>query len=116
MIVRAGEALSTRSPSISARAVVSRKGVLFDNSNDKEDAMDDVAKETPETPTPLPADVMGGSRSASSSDLPLHLRVVGLIVQGQADEDRLEQALEIAHEIYELETARVALEEYRSAS
>jgi hypothetical protein len=78
--------------------------------------MDDVAKETTETPTPLPSDVMAGPQSASSSDMPLHLRVVGLIVQGQADEDRLGQALEIAQEIYELETARVALEEYRSAS
>jgi hypothetical protein len=81
--------------------------------------MDDVAKETPETsgaPTPLPPDVMAGSKSASSSDMPLHLRVVRLIVQGQTDEGRLQQALEIAQEIYELETARVGLEEYRSAS
>jgi hypothetical protein len=78
--------------------------------------MDDLTNETSETPTPLPRDVMGDSVSASSSDMPLHLRVLKMIVQGQVDEERLQQALDIAHEIYELETAGVALDEYRSAS
>jgi hypothetical protein len=59
---------------------------------------------------------MGDSVSASSPDMPLHLRVLKMIVQGQVDEERLQQALDIAHEIYELETAGVALDEYRSAS
>jgi hypothetical protein len=77
--------------------------------------MDDVEKETPETPTPLPADVMAGSES-SSGEMPLHLRVLEVIVEGQTDNARLRQALEIAREIYELENARVALEDYRSAS
>ena len=75
--------------------------------------MDELTNETSETPTPLPRDVMGDSVSASSPDMPLHLR---MIVQGQVDEERLQQALDIAHEIYELETAGVALDEYRSAS
>jgi hypothetical protein len=84
-----------------------------------EDAMDDLTNETsetPETPSPLPRDVMTDSTSASSSDMPLHLRVLKMIVQGQVDDERLQQALEMAREIYDLETARVGLEEYRSAS
>jgi hypothetical protein len=82
---------------------------------EREDAMDDVANETPETPTPLPSEVMAGPES-SSGEMPLHLRVLGVIVEGQTDDARLRQALEIAQEIYELETARVALDDYRSAS
>jgi hypothetical protein len=78
--------------------------------------MDDVTTEASETPTPLPADVMADSKSASRTELPLHLRVLKMIVQGQVDEERLQEALDIAHEIYELETAGVALDEYRSAS
>lgn len=81
-----------------------------------EDAMDDLTNETPETPTPLPRDVMTDTTSASSSDMPLHLRVVKMIVQGQVDDERLQQALEMAREIYDLETARVGLDEYQSAS
>ena len=81
-----------------------------------EDAMDDLTNETSETPTPLPRDVMTDSTSASTSDMPLHLRVLKMIVQGQVDDERLQHALEIAREIYDLETARVGLEEYRSAS
>lgn len=81
-----------------------------------EDAMDDLTNEAPETPTPLPRDVMTDTTSASSSDMPLHLRVVKMIVQGQVDDERLQQALEMAREIYDLETARVGLDEYQSAS
>jgi hypothetical protein len=81
-----------------------------------EDAMDDLTNEATETPTPLPRDVMTDSTSASSSDMPLHLRVLKMIVQGQVDDERLQQALDMAREIYELETARVGLDEYRSAS
>jgi hypothetical protein len=76
--------------------------------------MADVANE--KTPTPLPPDVMADAESAAGGDMPLHLRVLEVIVQGQADEARLRQALEIAHEIYQLETARVALDDYRSSS
>lgn len=81
-----------------------------------EDAMDDLTNEAPETPTPLPRDVMTDTTSASSSDMPLHLRVLKMIVQGQVDDERLQQALEMAREIYDLETARVGLDEYQSAS
>ena len=87
-----------------------------DTTAETADAMDDLTSETPETPTPLPADVMADSKSASRTELPLHLRVLKMIVQGQVDEERLQEALDIAHEIYELETAGVALDEYRSAS
>jgi hypothetical protein len=81
-----------------------------------EDAMDDLTNETSETPSPLPRDVMTDSTSSSSSDMPLHLRVLKMIVQGQVDDERLQQALEMAREIYDLETARVGLDEYQSAS
>jgi hypothetical protein len=76
--------------------------------------MAEVANE--KTPTPLPPDLMADSGSAVGGDMPLHLRVLEVIVQGQADEARLRQALEIAHEIYQLETARVALDDYQSSS
>ncbi len=75
--------------------------------------MGEIADE--KTPAPLPPDVMADAGSAAG-DMPLHLRVLEVIVQGQADEARLRQALEIAHEIYQLETARVALDDYRSSS
>jgi hypothetical protein len=62
--------------------------------------------ETPtddETPTPLPAEVMGRSEELSHSedDLPLHLRVVKAIVE--AEPTQLNHALALANEIYELE-------------
>jgi hypothetical protein len=81
-----------------------------------EDEMEDLTTEASETPTPLPRDVLADSKSASSSELPLHLRVLKMVVQGQVEDERLQQALDIAHEIYELETAGVELDEYRSAS
>jgi hypothetical protein len=76
--------------------------------------MDEIANE--KTPAPLPPDVMADPGSAAGSNMPLHLRVLEVIVQGQADEARLRQGLEIAHEIYELETARVGLDDYQSSS
>jgi hypothetical protein len=69
-----------------------------------------------ETPAPLPPDVMARSESPSSRDLPLHLRVLEAIVADRNEQEGLQQALELAHEIYELETANIALEDYRSAS
>ena len=88
----------------------------MDSTWETEDEMDDLTTEASETPTPLPADVMADAKAATRSELPLHLRVLKMIVQGQVDEERLQQGLDIAHEIYELETAGVALDEYRSAS
>ena len=38
------------------------------------------------------------------ADLPLHLRVVGAIVQGRPTQERIDEALALASEVYELET------------
>jgi hypothetical protein len=81
-----------------------------------EDEMEDLTTEASETPTPLPPDVWADSKSASGSELPLHLRVLKMVIQGQVEDERLQQALDIAHEIYALETAGVELDQYRSAS
>ena len=81
-----------------------------------EDEMEDLTTEASQTPTPLPPDVLAESKPALRSELPLHLRVLKMVVQGQVEDERLQQALDIAHEIYELETAGVGLDEYRSAS
>jgi hypothetical protein len=70
-----------------------------------------------DTPAPLPSDVMAPSESPfRHGDLPLHLRVLRAIVEGQADQEHIDRALALAHEVYELEAANVALEDYRSAS
>ena len=78
--------------------------------------MDELVNETSEAPKPLPPEVMADSKSPSSLNLPLHLRVLELIVEGQPEGERLRQALQLANEIYELETTDVPLDEYRSAS
>jgi hypothetical protein len=59
-----------------------------------------------EPPAPLPADVMSPSEDPSrpEDDLPLHLRVIRAIVEGQPTQERIDQALALANEIYELET------------
>jgi hypothetical protein len=68
-----------------------------------------------DTPTPLPPEVMEPSEPLSrQGELPLHLRVLRAIVEGQADQERVDQALALANEIYELETANLALRDYRS--
>jgi hypothetical protein len=70
-----------------------------------------------DAPAPLPPEVMQPSASPQGQgELPLHLRVLRAIVEGQADQEHIDQALALAHEIYELEAASVALEDYRSAS
>ena len=70
-----------------------------------------------DTPTPLPPEVMKPSGSPSGyENLPLHLRVLREIVAGHAEEEYVDRAVALAHEIYELEAANVVLEEYRSAS
>ena len=65
-----------------------------------------------ETPTPP----FGSDEPSGYENLPLHLRVLREIVAGHADEEYIDRAVVLAHEIYELEAANVALEEYRSAS
>jgi hypothetical protein len=59
-----------------------------------------------EPPAPLPADVMSPSERPSrpEDDLPLHLRVLRAIVEGQPTQERIDQALALANEVYELET------------
>ena len=58
-----------------------------------------------DTPAPLPADVMEPSEEPfrPENDLPLHLRVVKAIVEVDPTPERLDQALLLANEIYELE-------------
>jgi hypothetical protein len=50
-------------------------------------------------------DVMSPSEDPSrlEDDLPLHLRVLRAIVEGQPKQERIDQALELANEVYELE-------------
>jgi hypothetical protein len=50
-------------------------------------------------------DVMSPSERPSrlEDDLPLHLRVLRAIVEGQPTQERIDQALALANEVYELE-------------
>jgi hypothetical protein len=58
-----------------------------------------------EPPAPLPADVMSPSEAASrpEDDLPLHLRVLRAIVEGKPTLERIDYAISLANEVYELE-------------
>jgi hypothetical protein len=68
------------------------------------------------TPTALPTEVMDSyDASAAPIERALHLRVLAGILGGQADEARVEQGLQLAQEVYELELASASLENYRSA-
>jgi hypothetical protein len=70
-----------------------------------------------ETPTPLPPEMMSPSEPGLPQDeLPLHLRVLRAIVDGQPDQERIDYALSLANEVYELEANNIALDNYRSAS
>ena len=69
----------------------------FDETATDEATLDDA-------PTPLPADLMEGSEDRLPEDeLPLHLRVLKAIVEGQPTQERIDQALALANEVYELE-------------
>jgi hypothetical protein len=69
------------------------------------------------TPTALPPEVMDSSEPATVPiERALHLRVLAAMLGGQADESRVEEALTLAQEVYELEIATNSLENYRSAS
>ena len=84
-----------------------------------EDRMNDKAtKETTNPkPTALPPEVLDASDPPTiPAERPLHLRVLGAMIDGQVDEARVDRALTFAQEIYELETANASLENYRSAS
>jgi hypothetical protein len=67
------------------------------------------------TPTALPPEVLASSESATL-ERALHLRVLAAMLGGQADDSRVEQALALAQEVYELEIATASLENYRSSS
>jgi hypothetical protein len=69
------------------------------------------------TPTALPAEVLESDDADEVRiERALHLRVLAGILGGQADDGRVEQALQLAQEVYELEIASAAsLENYRSA-
>ena len=58
-----------------------------------------------EPPTPLPADVMSPSEAPArpEDDLPLHLRVLRAIVEGKPTQERIDYAISLANEVYELE-------------
>jgi hypothetical protein len=68
-------------------------------------------------PTALPAEVLKPDDLAEVPiERALHLRVLAGILGGQADDARVERALQLAQEVYELEIATAAsLENYRSA-
>jgi hypothetical protein len=68
-------------------------------------------------PTALPAEVMESDDAAAVPiERALHLRVLAGILGGQADDARVEHALQLAQEVYELEIATAgSLENYRSA-
>jgi hypothetical protein len=58
-----------------------------------------------DAPSPLPADLIRGpaSEPGPEDDLPLHLRVLRAVVNGQPTQERIDQALLLANEVYELE-------------
>jgi hypothetical protein len=67
-------------------------------------------------PTALPPEVMDSDETtAAPIERALHLRVLAGMLGGQGDEARVEQALQLAQEVYELEIATAPLEDYRSA-
>jgi hypothetical protein len=72
---------------------------------------------TGQMPTAFPPEVMDASDTRTArGERPLHLRVLRALIEGQVDEARVDEALELAQEVYELELANVSLESYRSAS
>jgi hypothetical protein len=88
-------------------------------SDNMEDRMSDKATKdrTNPKPTALPPEVLDSSDPPTvPAERPLHLRVLGAMIDGEVDEARVDRALTFAQEIYELETAKVSLENYRSAS
>jgi hypothetical protein len=58
-----------------------------------------------EPPAPLPAEVMSQSDTPTrpADELPLHLRVLRAIVEGKPTQDRIDYAISLANEVYELE-------------
>jgi hypothetical protein len=68
-------------------------------------------------PAALPPEAMESSEPAAVAiERALHLRVMAEMLRGQADDSRVEDALALAQEVFELEIAASSLENYRSAS
>jgi hypothetical protein len=88
-------------------------------SDNMEDRMNEKATKDTTDPKPaaLPPEVLDASDPPTvSTERPLHLRVLGAMIDGQVDEARVDRALTFAQEIYELEIANASLDNYRSAS
>jgi hypothetical protein len=65
------------------------------------DTYDETSLDDP--PAPLPAEVMSPSEAPPEDDLPLHLRVLRAIVEGEPTQARIDHAISLANEVYELE-------------
>lgn len=77
----------------------------------------DTSDTTSPTPSALPPDVVDASKAETAPrQRPLHLRILGAMIEGEVDGERVDRALALAQEVYELELANVSLESYRSAS
>jgi hypothetical protein len=90
---------------------------VFDEAEDDMASRKSTKDAADPAPTALPAEVLeSGDRAEVPIERALHLRVLAGILGGQADDARVEQALQLAQEVYELEIATAAsLESYRSA-
>jgi hypothetical protein len=90
---------------------------VFDEAEDDMASRKSTKDAANQTPTALPAEVLESDHTAEVPiERALHLRVLAGILGGQADEARVEQALQLAQEVYELEIATAAsLDNYRSA-
>jgi hypothetical protein len=93
--------------------------VRNDVSDQAEDMMSNKGTKDAANPTPaaLPPEVMDSSEQARVPiERALHLRVLAAMLGGQNDDSRVEEALALAQEVYELEITTASLENYRSAS
>jgi hypothetical protein len=87
--------------------------------SDQAEDMTDKGTKDAEKPTPaaLPPEIMDSSEPATLPiERALHLRVLAAMLGGQAEDSRVEEALALAQEVYELEIATASLENYRSSS
>jgi hypothetical protein len=110
----AAEAFAARGEEVSAAMEEGRNAVP----DQAEDMTKSKATKNAANPAPaaLPPEVMDASAPATVLiERALHLRVMAEMLRGQADDSRVEEALTLAQEVYELEVAN-SLENYRSAS
>ena len=89
---------------------------VFDEAEEDMASRKSTKDEANPAPTALPAEVLESDDIKVPIERALHLRVLAGILGGQADDARVERALQLAQEVYELEIATAAsLENYRSA-